>query len=85
MQPRQGGVEGWLVADDTLLVSPGRFFLDKLNLSLFHRWSLKLCSLGREGRQEVQLRPDPVLATVDGHLALEREVGAVVLAAGEVP
>ena len=40
--------------------------------------------LVRGGRQEVHLLPDSVLATVDGHLALELEGGAVVLAAGEV-
>ena len=85
VQPRQGGVKGWLVADDALLVSSCRFFLDRLNLSLFHLWSLKLFSLVREGRQEIHLLPDAVLATVDGHLALEREGGVIVLAAGEVP
>ena len=60
-------------------------FLAVWTLAFFHLWSLKPFSLGREGWQEVHLLPDSVLATVDGHLALEREGGAVVLAAGEVP
>ena len=58
VQPRQGGVKDWLIADGALLV--------------------------KGGRQEVHFLPDSVLATVDGHFALELEGGAVVLAAGEV-